>query len=277
MFDEPGLRYSHQAMRTTFQFFFPGTSTTTLQGLAEDCANEITEIELAISPYQEGSDIQRLNLAAGSNEWIRIGWQTISLLRLCQSMMQATSGAFQPFDGYRTMSVPGKMLDEQTQYLMSRQQAAFLSNESAIEIHNDDPLARLCHGVLIDVGAIGKGWALDKCAEIILEAGIDRAFIHAGGSSMRAIGYDWPVRVAETGLTVPLSNTSMSVSRLINPDAGGVHIVTAASESAKVERTASVMGPKCAITDALSTAIIAGWQATSTEFPDYICNAVEIE
>ena len=97
MFDEPGLRYAHQAMRTNFEFFFPGPDTSRYQGIAEDCANEVAEIELAISPYQEGSDVQRLNIAAGSGEWVRIGWPTLTLLRMCHSLYVETRGTFAPF------------------------------------------------------------------------------------------------------------------------------------------------------------------------------------
>jgi thiamine biosynthesis lipoprotein ApbE len=258
MFDEPGLRYAHQSMRTTFDLFFPGPDTSKYQGIAEDCANEVTEIELAISPYQEGSDIQRLNVAAGSGEWIRIGWPTIKLLQLCHSLHAATLGSFAPFDGLRSMRLSGKVLDLVTEHLIQQTSVPVSNHEDPIEFHPDAPMARLSAARLIDLGAIGKGWALDKCAALALDVGIERAFFHAGGSSIIAIGDHWPVRISGLEEDIHLSNTSLSVSRRINPDAGGIHIVANSLSDDTYDVVARAVGVSCAITDALSTAAISG-------------------
>jgi thiamine biosynthesis lipoprotein len=243
-------------MRTTFEFFFPGPSPSQYQGIAEDCANELTDIELEISPYQEGSDIHRLNGASGTGEWIRIGWPTYTLLKLCQSLMFATNGAFRPFDGQRTMRVPGKLLDAQTSEILRLSDAELSDLNASIEFRDESPFARLSPGQIIDLGAIGKGWALDKCAALARDAGIDRAFFHSGGSSMVAIGSQWPVTIPGTSENIMLSDTALSVSRRINPDAGGVHIITQDNLSHESDVVARVIGISCAITDALSTAAI---------------------
>ena len=277
MFDEPGLRYAHQAMRTTFEFFFPGPDTSRYQGIAEDCANEIAEIELAISPYQEGSDIQRLNIAAGSGEWIRIGWPTLTLLRMCHSLNLETSGTFAPFDGLRTMRLSGKVLDPITNHLVEQASLRVNGNVQPIEFHPDGPMARLATTTLIDLGAIGKGWALDKCAEMAFDVGVDRAFLHAGGSSMIAIGENWPVSIQGLLEDVSLSNISLSVSRRINPDAGGVHIATSAQSGDSTDVVARVIGSSCAITDALSTAAISGTMGSWKSFEGYDTRVIVID
>jgi thiamine biosynthesis lipoprotein len=277
MFDEPGLRYAHQAMRTTFEFFFPGPDTSRYQGIAEDCANEIAEIELAISPYQEGSDIQRLNIAAGSGEWVRIGWPTLTLLRMCHSLNLETSGTFAPFDGLRTMRLSGKVLDPITNHLVQQASLRVNVDVQPIEFHPDGPMARLATTTLIDLGAIGKGWALDKCAEMAFDVGVDRAFFHAGGSSMIAIGENWPVSIPGLREDVSLSNTSLSVSRRVNPDAGGVHIATSAQSGDSTDIVARVIGSSCAITDALSTAAISGTMGSWKSFEGYDTRVIVID
>ena len=269
MFDAPGLRYPHQAMRTTFEFFFPGPDASKYQGIAEDCATEVADIELTISPYQEGSDIQRLNMAAGNGEWVRIGWSTVTLLRLCHSLNTATAGSFAPFDGMQTMRVSGKVLDPVTKHLISQVASPNLNEEDVIEFHPDAPMARLAASKLIDLGAIGKGWALDKCAELVFDVGIDRAFFHAGGSSMIAIGEGWPVKVPGLQEDIHLSNNSLSVSRRINQDAGGIHIITRTIPGYSSDVIARVLGPTCAVTDALSTAAISGTMCEWTKLPGY--------
>lgn len=265
MFDEPGLRYSHQAMRTTFSFFFPSSDPNNFLGIADDCVAELADIELSISPYQEGSDIQRLNAAAGTGEWIRVGWPTYRLLQLCIGLMDQTNRAFNPFDGHRTMRVNGKILDEHTKDILQKYTGEANQSANPLEFDSTQPECRLSDGNLIDLGAIGKGWALDKCAAIAMEAGVERAFFNAGGSSMIAIGTNWPINIAGIDTSVNLSNQALSVSRLVNADAGGIHIVGGTLPTEEYDIVSRVIGDSCAVTDALSTAAIASYPA-STEF-----------
>lgn len=269
MFDEPGLRYSHQAMRTTFSFFFPTPDPNNYLGIAEDCIAELVDIELSISPYQEGSDIHRLNAAAGTGEWIRVGWPTYRLLQLCVEMMDHTQGAFNPLDGHRTMRVSGKILDEQTTRMLEAQTREANGTTVPIEFNETHPQCRLSAGNLIDLGAIGKGWALDKCAAIAKDAGVERAFFNAGGSSMIAIGTDWPINIAGMDESLTLSNQALSVSKLINADAGGVHIVGRIFSNRESDIVSRVVGESCAVTDALSTAAIADNTDLEVHLYDY--------
>jgi len=154
------------------------------------------------------------------------------------------------------MRVPGKVLDHQTNEILSQLDASEIDLNASISFRDDSPIARLAQGHIIDLGAIGKGWALDKCAALARDAGIERAFFHSGGSSMVAIGSPWPVTIQGTSENLMLSDTAMSVSRRINPDAGGVHIVSSNTTTDQSDVVARVIGASCAVTDALSTAAI---------------------
>lgn len=269
MFDEPGLRYSHQAMRTTFSFFFPTSEPDNYLGIAEECVAELVDIELSISPYQAGSDIQRLNAAAGTGDWIRVGWPTYRLLQLCVELMDNTQGAFNPLDGHRTMRVSGKILDDQTTRMLEEQTRQGSGTTLPLEFDETHPQCRLSEGHLIDIGAIGKGWALDKCAAIAKDAGVEHAFFNAGGSSMIAIGKDWPINIAGIDASVNLSNQALSVSRLVNADAGGIHIVGNTLPTGDSDIVSRVIGESCAVTDALSTAAIASYPEFMEFLHDY--------
>lgn len=269
MFDEPGLRYSHQAMRTTFTLFFPTDEPNTRLGIAEDCLSEIVDIELAISPYQEGSDIHRLNTSAGNGEWIRIAWPTYSLLQLCVQLMNQTKGSFNPFNGRHTMRVSGKILDSHTEGLLQELTDHVSPANAVIEFSDTRPECRLTKNTLIDLGAIGKGWALDKCKALIIDAGVERAFISAGGSSMIAIGKNWPVQIAGIDKSIRLCDQALSVSRRINPDAGGIHIVGENSLDPRDDLVSLVIGDSCAVTDALSTGAAARGEVVNNSVHGY--------
>jgi len=74
--------------------------------------------------------------------------------------------------------------------------------------------------VEIDLGGIGKGYAVDRAMEVIASAGIEHAMINAGGSSIASIGAPpgrdgWPVRLGASvrdSSTLLLRNSSISTS-----------------------------------------------------------------
>jgi hypothetical protein len=94
---------------------------------------------------------------------------------------------------------------------------------------------------------------------------------------MIAIGENWPVSIQGLLEDVSLSNTSLSVSRRINPDAGGVHIVTSSQSEDSADVVARVIGPSCAITDALSTAAISGILGSWTSFDGYDMRSIVVD
>ena len=41
---------------------------------------------------------------------------------------------------------------------------------------------------MLDLGAIGKGYAVERAAEVLREAGVTSALMHGGTSTVQAIG-----------------------------------------------------------------------------------------
>ena len=76
---------------------------------------------------------------------------------------------------------------------------------SSLEIDADTFLIRAtAGGVRIDLGGIGKGYAVDLMAELLEDWGLERAFVHAGFSSALALespaGCDgWPLTLSDPG------------------------------------------------------------------------------
>jgi thiamine biosynthesis lipoprotein len=78
-------------------------------------------------------------------------------------------------------------------------------------------------GVELDLGAIGKGYAVDRAAGVLRESGVESAMINAGSSTLHALGAPpgksgWTVRVPHPGdrertlSTVLLRDQSLSTS-----------------------------------------------------------------
>ncbi|MFM8275254.1 MAG: FAD:protein FMN transferase, partial [Gemmata sp.] len=128
-------------------------------------------------------------------------------------------------------------------------------------------------GLELNLGAVGKGYALDRAAQLLREEwGVRSALLHAGGSSVRAIGVPpgdgrgWPIRLrhphqADVSLgTVRLAGVGLGTSaatfqffeyngrklgHLLDPRRGWPAEGTA---------SASTIAPTAAEADAMSTA-----------------------
>jgi FAD:protein FMN transferase len=122
----------------------------------------------------------------------------------------------------------------------------------------------------IDLGGIGKGYAVDRAVAILKAAGIRRALINAGGSSIASIGAPpdesgWPVRLGATvsgRTTLLLRDTTISTSQQrfvpLAFDSGvfGEILDPQAGKPTESRMTVSVVAPSATVSDALSTTLL---------------------
>jgi thiamine biosynthesis lipoprotein len=115
--------------------------------------------------------------------------------------------------------------------------------------------------VEIDLGGIGKGYAVDRAIGMLKAAGIRHALINAGSSSIASIGSPpdrrgWPIRlnarVAGHQILL-LRDGSISTSEQ-SPSPGILDPHTGAPAASTL--TVSVVAPSATISDALSTALM---------------------
>lgn len=119
-------------------------------------------------------------------------------------------------------------------------------------------------GMQLDLGAIAKGFALDRAAAILRAAGITSALLHGGTSSVVAIGAPpdasaWRVGLAR-GHALPwidLTDAALSVSRPFAQTLNGAaHVYDPRNHAAvQVRRFAMVTGPTACGADAWATAL----------------------
>jgi thiamine biosynthesis lipoprotein len=147
-----------------------------------------------------------------------------------------------------------------------------------VQLNPDDLTVRFARGgVMLDLGAIGKGYAVERAAEVLREAGVTSGLLHGGTSTVQAIGQPpkeefWKIAIETPSpsadaprtllATVPLKDEAMSVSgvRSNSFEAGGRtfgHIIDPrTAEPALGTVLAAVVLPSATETDALSTALL---------------------
>jgi thiamine biosynthesis lipoprotein len=164
-------RFCHEAMATVFEIFIANDNTEYAGQAARQAFAELDGLEQELSRFVSNSDVSRINnLEAG--QLTQIGADTFNCLQLAVDMYKATDGAFDITLG---------------------------TGIESLHLRDDDYTVRVAKdSIRIDLGGIGKGYAVDKMAMLLRQWDIDAALIHGGYSSVRALagpeeGHGWPV------------------------------------------------------------------------------------
>jgi FAD:protein FMN transferase len=230
-------QFNHRAMATHFQVRIAGQEKTYAAQAAQASFDLLDLLESRLSRFRPISDISQLaHIAPGQK--LRVSEPAFACLQIAKQMEQATQFAF--------CSTPAAL---QTQSSMP--QWDLLSSEHSV----------LClSGRLeFDLGAIGKGFALDRMAELIREWECPSYLLIAGGSSILAgdpppnapawscgLGDDdSPHRISLTHASLSGSGLAVKGPHIIDPRTG---------QAAPRQSRAWIVADTAAESDALSTA-----------------------
>lgn len=240
--------FAHDAMNTTFVLRIAGVSPERAQGMARECCERLDELERKLSRFREESDVFRINrMRAGDT--LYLSEECHECLRLALAAHQSTGGLFDV--------TLGRQIEHR------KTGAAGLPPELAgrLTLHADRP-AITCEapGREIDLGGIGKGYALDQLRALLTDWGAPGGLLASGASTILAFGPDpWPVELTGDRATQPLrlGNLALGASGI---GVQGAHIVDPRQreESARplAWKRAWVTAADAAQADAWSTAVL---------------------
>ena len=183
-------QFSHKAMATVFDVFIQHEDDSYASQAATEAFAQLDLLEQDLSRFVENSDISRINQLKPGESTI-LGLETMECLVLCQKLQSETSGAFNPTIG----KVITHWKDKTELDLDKKENIGnlLLDAESFTVTLMDNPIS-------IDLGGMGKGYALDKLMELFNEWDIKSILLNSGKSSFLAgkapIGESgWPMTI----------------------------------------------------------------------------------
>jgi FAD:protein FMN transferase len=214
---------SVDAMGTAFSIVAYGEDRGRLQSAVSEGLEEARRLDEMLSNYKPASEWSAVNRLAGDGP-VHITPELFQLLAACVEYSRESEGAFDISVG-PLMKVWG--FYKGSGHLPHRAEVWGALNKIGyrnILLNPTNQTVKFAKpGIELDPGGIGKGYAVDRIAQILKDNGVHQALISGGGSSIYAIGAPpgekgWkvdiknPKNTQESIQTVYLKDQSMSTS-----------------------------------------------------------------
>ncbi|OVE76768.1 hypothetical protein BVX97_00530 [bacterium E08(2017)] len=228
-------KFSSEAMDSPFELFICGHAEEYAASAAETIFREVDRLEQLLSRFVENSDISRI-AALEAGESVVIINDTMDCLLTSLWAFKETDGAFDVSLG-------------------SGIEKLGLDTDNMTVSNNHQP-STINPSISLDLGGIGKGFALDRAAAILDEWEIENALLTAGPSTILGLGVEgekeWSIGLQ--GKPVMLREQAISAS---GKAVKGDHIIDPRTKrpAGEIER-AWAISPSAAVADALSTAFM---------------------
>jgi thiamine biosynthesis lipoprotein len=150
----------------------------------------VDELETQLTIYRDTSEIFEINRRAATAP-IAVEPQLFSLLELCAWLHAETRGAYDPTSG--PLSRVWGFLRREGRLPPDEEIAAALALVGGEKLELDlanRTIAFREPGVEINLNAVGKGYALDRVMQLLVDRGVDDFLCHGGRSSVGARGRD---------------------------------------------------------------------------------------
>ena len=179
---------ARHAMATRFELVLHGGDESALRAAGEEALDEITRLEDELSYFRATSQIYRLNQEA-ARQPVRVTPWLFRLLLHARQLTEETDGTFDitvaPLMrcwGFYTRE--GRVPEP-----AALAEARACVGMNLVELNAADSTVRFARpGVQLDLGSIGKGFAVERAGELLREAGMTSALLHGGTSTVLAIG-----------------------------------------------------------------------------------------
>jgi len=199
------LQIGRRAMACQFEVFcnagqYPQAAEAALAAL-----DLVDELEAQLSTYRSDSELSDINRRAGVGAVV-VESRLFKLLAYAMELHRQTAGAYDITSGAlstawgfarRAGAVPSDHELAEALATVGSQFVELEPTRHTVRFHRP--------GISLNLGSIGKGYALDRCAELLEEQQVGDYLLHGGQSSVLArgerktadaVGRGWPVGIA---------------------------------------------------------------------------------
>jgi len=264
------VRRARPAMGTLVGVAARGEDGNTLERTIHRVFEEIERLEGILSEWRQDSAVSRVNLAAGE-EPVRVPTELIEILAVACEMSRSTNGAFDATwapladvwaigepsfrpPGADAIATARRLVDYRDVVLDQRRQTAFLRRR----------------GMRLGLGGIAKAYIAERAADFAVASGVNHILIDAGGDVVargRNGERPWTIGVrdpssparllATVGIEDEVVTTSGDYEHFVFVDGRRYHhlLDPRTGRPASASRSATVIAPRGALAEALSTAL----------------------
>jgi FAD:protein FMN transferase len=230
---------------------------------------EVLRLDQVMSDYKADSDLSRLN-RGGSRGFMAVEPSLYDVIQQSLMVSRRSGGVFdvtiapllKAWKAARQQGRPPSAAELAT--------AKGCVGYEKIETSDPDRIRFRSDCVEIDLGGIGKGYAVDRAIALLKAAGITSALVNGGGSSIASIGAPpgadgWPVRLGDArsgATTLLLRDRGLSTSQQYSvpfefvPGSFGEILDPRSAAPAQAKTAVTVVADSASIADALSTALV---------------------
>jgi thiamine biosynthesis lipoprotein len=155
--------------------------------VATEALDQIDKLEAQLSVFRESSEVSYINRQAAT-EAVRVEDSLFDLLTLCKKLHRETDGTFDITSGPLTRCWGFLKREGRVPSADEIESARDLVSSTRLLLDNEARTIRFLRtGMEVNLGSIGKGYALDRVAASI-QGRVGTALLNAGASSIVAIG-----------------------------------------------------------------------------------------
>ncbi len=257
-------RFSHEAMATTFEIFIVHENEKYAAQAADAAFYEVDRLESELSRFRENSDITRINNLP-AKQVFRLSLDAFECLKISRLMYEQTYKTFDVtigplFNLWRNKDGSSR-IPSQEEIDDAKQRVGMNLFELDESLH---AIWLAVSPIQIDLGGMGKGYAVDKIAELLREWSIKTALISGGFSSVLALDAPpgtkgWPLSLSNPDnhkqilAKIFLNNRALGSSGIQK----GGHIIDPRKGRPVEDKFAAwSSAPTAAVADVLSTAFM---------------------
>jgi FAD:protein FMN transferase len=252
------------AMGTVFEIATYDASPDRASAILDEALKEAVRLDRIMSNFQPDSELSFLNQSAYSQRQA-VSKDLYRVIEISVDYSQRSNGVF---------DITVAQLVNYWKAVMRGERAASGSDETALRacvgyknviLMPPNLVSFQCPSTQIDLGAIGKGYAVDRIVDSLRRHGIANALVNAGGSTLYGLGHPpgetaWRVKLKDVSgeNEILLEDDSVSTSQqspksLVGDRRSGHIIDPETGEPVNVAGSVSALADTATDSDALST------------------------